>query len=204
MTSRPTRRQIAEEDQRQLKRQADFRLAADAVAAALATFDEVSAIALIGSVARPLWREVPRFQPFRRLEIELLHECGDVDLAVWVDRLDRLHALSRARTAALSRLLAETGVGVAHHQVELFLFEPGSDAYLGRLCTFGQCPKGHRDCAAPGCGRAAFLKQIEGFSLYADTLAADRCVRLYDRDGGFTLRAADIHAEGPELSEGTD
>ncbi len=149
MPSRPTRRQIEEEDRRQLNLQADFRIAADYVVDALATFDEVRAVTLIGSVARPLRREVPRFQPFRRHGIEILHECKDVDLAVWLDDLRPLHGLGRARAAALKQLFAERRIGVAHHQVELFLFEPGSDDYLGRLCTFGQCPKGHDDCGAP-------------------------------------------------------
>jgi hypothetical protein len=189
--SRPTRRQIEEADQLQLRRQAQFRLAADYVAAALAELEDVRAIALFGSVARPLEREVPRFQPFRRHGVEVLHECKDVDLAVWLDRLDRLHALARARSSALNRLLAEKGVGVAHHQVELFLFEPDTDAYLGRLCGFNQCPKGHRDCETPGCGRAPFLKQMEGFTLYADALAEGRCVRLWERERGWLARGGE-------------
>ena len=66
MPSRPTARAIAEQDSLQIRRQQDFRSAADAVADALAQFDEVEAIALFGSVARLLRRDVPRFQPFRR------------------------------------------------------------------------------------------------------------------------------------------
>lgn len=46
-----------------LQRQARFRLVADAMTEALAGFAEVAAVALIGSVARPLWWEVPRFAP---------------------------------------------------------------------------------------------------------------------------------------------
>ena len=183
--SRPTRRQVEEADQLQLRRHAEFRLAADLVAAALAKLPEVTAIALFGSVARPLWREVPRFQPFRRHGVEVLHECKDVDLAVWTDRLDGLRAFARARSDALKRLLAERNIGVAHHQVELFLFEPGSNAYLGRLCGFNACPKGHRDCDTPGCGRDPFLKQMEGFVLWPDALAEDRVVRLWDREQGW-------------------
>jgi hypothetical protein len=185
MPSRPTRKQIDEADRYQLKRQADFRLAADAVAAALSQFPEVRAIALFGSVARPLEREVPRFEPFRRHGVEILHECKDVDLAVWLDRTDGLAALGRARGQAVGRLLAETGVGVAHHQVDIFLFEPATNAYLGRLCSFGECPKGKRDCEVPGCGRAPFLKQHEGFVLYPEALEETRIVRLFDRERGW-------------------
>jgi hypothetical protein len=122
MPRRPSRRDIAEEDRLQLKQQRDFRVAADAAAAALASFPEVQKIALFGSVARPLVREVPRFQPYRRLGIEVLHECSDVDLAVWLTSVDRLRELGRARSQATSRLFDSVGVGVAHHQVDVFLF----------------------------------------------------------------------------------
>ena len=40
-----------------LARQARFRAAADLMTDALARFAEVEAVALIGSVARPLWKE---------------------------------------------------------------------------------------------------------------------------------------------------
>jgi hypothetical protein len=192
MPSRPTRRQVEEEDRHQLKRQADFRLAADAVAAALAKFEEVSAIALFGSVARPPTREVPRFDPFRRHGIEVLHECKDVDLAVWLTRLDRLAALSRARNQAVIRLHAETGVGVANHQVDVLLFEPGADAYLGRLCTYNQCPKGKPACEVPGCGRVPLLKQHEDFAIYPDALAEGRMLCLFERDRGWLAWAAEM------------
>jgi hypothetical protein len=69
-----SRVEIAEQDRYQRKRQQNFRVAADAVAAALS---EAEAIALFGSVARPLAR-VPRFQPYHRFGIEILHECKDV------------------------------------------------------------------------------------------------------------------------------
>jgi hypothetical protein len=195
MPSRPTRRQIEQEDALQLCRQAEFRLAADAVAAALAAFDEVAAIALFGSCARPLTREVPRFQPYRRLGVELLHECKDVDLAVWLDHTDRLAELGRARNRAVSDFHARTGVGVAHHQVDVFLFAPTTDAYLGRLCSYATCPKGKRECEVPGCGAIPLLKQHEDFAINRinpDALAEDRAVRLYDRAGGWLAKAAEL------------
>jgi predicted nucleotidyltransferase len=103
MSRRPTRREIAEQDQSLLLRQQNFRHAADAVAAALAQFPEVRAIALFGSVARPLWREVPRFSDYRRHRIEVWHECKDVDLAVAyrevVSLLDDLCALALSQGA---------------------------------------------------------------------------------------------------------
>jgi hypothetical protein len=187
MPRKPSRREIAGEDRRQLKQQHDFRVAADAVAAALASFPEVEKIALFGSVARPLFREVPRFQPYRRLGIEVLHECSDVDLAVWLSRVDRLRDLGRARSKTTSRLFDSAGVGVAHHQVDVFLFAVSDGRYLGRLCTFASCPKGKPDCRVPGCGATAFLKQHEGFALAADAL--DNAVILFDRSSGVQAMA---------------
>ncbi|HEY1752214.1 MAG TPA: hypothetical protein VGG29_13210 [Caulobacteraceae bacterium] len=192
MSSRPTRRQVAEADAYQLRRQADFRLAADAVAAALARFEEVRAIALFGSCARPLTREVPRFQPFRQHGVEVLHECKDVDLAVWLDHTRRLRALGRARNLAVTDLHARTGVGVAHHQVDVFLFAPTTNAYLGRLCGYAECPKGKAACQVSGCGATPFLRQHEDFAIYPDALAEGRVVRLYEREWGWVGKAAEI------------
>jgi hypothetical protein len=192
MASRPSRTEIAEQDRSQLKRQQDFRTAADAVATALCEFYEVEAIALIGSVAQPLAREVPRFQPYRRFGIEILHECKDVDLALWISRLDRLRELGRARSVAVSRLYAEKGIGVAHHQVDVFLLAANDGRYLGRLCTFAQCPKGKPECRIPGCGATAFLRQHEAFVLATDALAAGRAICLFDRRTGARGRARDL------------
>ncbi len=100
----PSRADGAREDRYQIKRQQDFRAAADAVAAALAPVPEIEKIALFGSVARPLFREVPRFQPYRRLGIEILHECKDVDLAVWLTGTGRLR-WKKSASWPISRVL---------------------------------------------------------------------------------------------------
>lgn len=181
-----------------LERQTHFRWAADAVTTAIAGLAEVDKVALVGSVARPLWREVPRFQPFRQLGVPIWHECKDIDLAVWLDRLDGLQALNRARSLAVQRLYDGMGIGVAHHQVEIFVLRAGSADYLGCLCTFGQCPKGKRECLVPGCGREPFLRQHADFAFWPSTLDEDRIMRLYDRREGILRRAADTPAEGRE------
>jgi hypothetical protein len=193
---RPTRREMDAQDRQMLDRQAQFRLAADAVTAALAGVPEVAAVALIGSVARPLWREVPRFQPFRHWGISVWHECKDVDLAVWLDRLDRLQTLNRARSLALHQLFKEKQIGVAHHQVEIFILQGEVNAYRGRLCSFSQCPKGKRECLVPGCGRDPFLQQHAGFAFWPDALAPDRIMHLYDRRRGILRRVAETPAKG--------
>src|SRR3954469_18928118 len=104
---RPTPREIAAQDCQMLDQQAQFRLAADAVTAALAGVPEVEAVALIGSVARPVWRGGPRLQPIPYRGRPGWRECRGVDLAVWLDRLDRLQALNRARSLALHQLFQE-------------------------------------------------------------------------------------------------
>ena len=60
------RAEIDEQNRYLLERQRQFRLAADIVAEAWMAFPEVWAIAVIGSVAKPLWKEVPPFREFRR------------------------------------------------------------------------------------------------------------------------------------------
>ena len=186
---------IDEENRRQIARQQDFRAAADTVVAACKTFSEIEAIALIGSVAKPLWKEVPRFRKFRRADIEIWHECADVELAVWLSSQHRLGALRQARDLALRAAYeAGSGPGVAGHQVDVFLHEPGSDRYLGRLCNYSECPKGKENCLVPGCGAVAFNKVVPDFVPSADLLAG--AVMLFDRKSGLLTRAADL--PGPE------
>lgn len=76
--------EVEEENARLLRRQGELRLAADYVAAAFADRGKVQRVALFGSVASPLEKEVPRFRRFRRAGVALWHECKDVDVAVWV------------------------------------------------------------------------------------------------------------------------
>lgn len=173
--------EIAEQDRLLLRRQQEFRAAADYVAAALARLQTVDRVALFGSVARPLRKEVPRFKRFRRAGVAVWHECKDVDLAVWLTDVSALKTLQRARGQALNALFDEAGIGVAHHQVDVFLLETGSDRYLGRLCHFGTCPKAKPECRVPGCGKALFLRQHEEFALDPRSLDPPGCVLLFDR-----------------------
>lgn len=187
------RAEIEEQNRCLLRLQHDFRRAADIVADALMTFEEVEAIAVIGSVAKSLWKEVPRFREFRRAGIEVWHECKDLDLAVWISSQLRLGALRRARDLAL-RQGYETGKGpsTANHQVEIFLIEPGTDRYLGRLCNFNECPKGKPECRVPGCGAVPFNKCVDGFVPHADLLASAPISMLYQRGKGRLRSALDL------------
>ncbi|HEY5795846.1 MAG TPA: hypothetical protein VIU82_12590 [Bosea sp. (in: a-proteobacteria)] len=191
---------ISEQNRLMLRRRHDLRMAADVVTDALSRFEDVEAIALIGSLAKPLWKEVPRFREFRRAGVEIWHECKDADLAVWLSKLDRLGDLRRARDHALrDAYAAGVGPSVAGHQVEIFLFEPGSDRYIGRLCNYSACPKGKPDCSVPRRGSVAFNKVVAGFEPHADLLAPAAHATLYRRGMGRLNSAADLPS--PEAGE---
>lgn len=183
---------IAEQNAGLLRRYREFRQAADAVAAAWRERPEVVAVALLGSLAVALWKEVPRFAPYRRARIALWHECEDVDLAVWLAHLRDLDGLRRVKDRALRELQAASGIGVASHQVDAFVLEPGTDRYLGRLCRFNRCPKGKRECLVPDCGATSFLQKHEDFRWRSESLAADRVLHLFDRATGRLARAAEL------------
>ncbi|TWT08649.1 hypothetical protein [Reyranella sp. CPCC 100927] len=191
------RADIETENNQLLRLQRDFRRAADIVVDALVAFDEVEAVAVIGSVAKPLWKEVPRFREFRREGIEVWHECKDLDLAVWISSQHRLDALRRARDRSLHQAYASgTGPGTASHQAEIFLIEPGTDRYLGRLCNFNACPKSKPQCLVPGCGAIPFNKHVDGFVPYDDLLAPATYALLYQRGRGRLRSALDLPGPG--------
>jgi hypothetical protein len=190
----PMRRaEIESQNENLLKQQRDFRRAADVVVDAWTEFAEVEAVAVIGSVARRLWKEIPRFCEFREARIEVWHECGDLDLALWISSQERLGVLRRAAGLALRDALeAGKGVRVASSQLDIFLIEPGTDRYLGRLCHFNRCPKGKRECEVPGCGAVAFNRHFPDFTPNADLLAGAESAMLYRRGQGRLRSALDL------------
>ena len=179
----PTEAELQEEDRFRLRHRESFRAAAEYVAAAFAALGFVHRVVLFGSVARPPERETPRQWRYRRTGAQLWHEIKDVDLAVWVSEVSGLKALQKARGRALNALLADRNMGVAHHQVDVFLFEPGTDRYLGRLCIFGVCPKHKPECRVAGCGASLFLRQHEHFAFDPRALGRGTVV-LFDRAMG--------------------
>jgi hypothetical protein len=189
------RSEIEQQNQLMLRRQREFRVAADVVTDAWAVFDEVRSVALIGSAAKALWKEIPRFSDFRRAGIEVWHECGDLDLALWIDSRHRLGSLRRTTAQALRAAFErEAGTSVVSQQLDVFLIEPGSDRYLGRLCSFNACPKGKRDCLVPGCGAIPFNKVIAEFKPRADLLEPAQYALLYERGAGRLRSAFDLPA----------
>ena len=61
------RARIDEQNRYLIRQQQHFRIAADVVTDAWMAFPEVSAVAVIGSVAKRLWKEIPRFAASFRL-----------------------------------------------------------------------------------------------------------------------------------------
>ncbi len=163
---------------------------------------EAEAVALFGSVAVPLWKEVPRFRTYRQAGIALWHECKDLDLALWLSSTTELGGLRKAKTRALAAMYDETGIGVASHQVDIFVLAPGTDSYLGRLCDFAHCPKHKPECLVSGCGAVSFLQQHDGFVFDPEALAPDRVIRLFDRRRGLLRKAVDAPLPEGEENDG--
>lgn len=181
--------EIAQENTAMLKRRESFRRIAELVAVGFGKLPFVRKVVLFGSVAAPPKKEVPHFRRLRRARVEIFHECKDVDLAVWTDDLTQLRALKRVvsdATNVFNQKICHQEMlpGVAHHQVDVFLFEPGTNRYLGRLCSFGQCPKGKPECAVPGCGAQPFLQLYEDFEISPRVFHEHPCVLLYQTPAG--------------------
>ncbi|HOO57250.1 MAG TPA: hypothetical protein PLN69_10530 [bacterium] len=164
-----------------IKRQREFQRAAEYVADEFSRLPEVLKVVAFGSVASPLDIEIPRFREFRRYGISIRHECKDLDLAVWLSCIDKLRELQKARGQALNRLFEVENIGVAHHQVEVFVMEPETDHFLGNLCGYAKCPKGKPDCRVEGCGDVKHLQKHEDFNLDKNALSPDRTRILFER-----------------------
>lgn len=186
----PEDEDIDEQDSLMLRRQRLFRWAAQVIALAWSESPAVQKVAAFGSVAQSLNREVPRFREFRRYRIKVLHECADLDLAVWVSSLDNLKGLKNLMAKGLAHVQDTTYGGVAHHQVDVHIFDAASGDYRGRLCIFGQCPKpGKQQCFVPRCGEQLFLQQFANYRFRRGQFAIDEPkVVLFDRASRFLVR----------------
>jgi hypothetical protein len=184
-----------EENTLMLRRQCLFRWAAQSIAAAVSALPEVQKLAAFGAVAQPLEMEVPRFREFRRRGIEILHECDDLDLAVWMTDLGRLKELQKALNRGLSLVHDTPYGGVAHHQVDVHIMDAATGAYRGRLCIFKECPKaGKRECRVPNCGAKPFLQQFQRYRFNPGQFDHEPKVILFDRASGFLVHKPKIDA----------
>jgi hypothetical protein len=108
-------------------------------------------------------------------------------------RQHRLGDLRRASSRALHKAFTSgAGISVADRQFDAFLFEPGSDRYLGRLCKFNTCPKGKWDCLVPGCGAVPFNEILPDFAPTADLLASVESAMLFRRGVGRIRSALEL------------
>jgi hypothetical protein len=177
------RRQNEDDHFRRL-RCAHFRAAAEYVALALADVPAVSRVALFGSVASR--------RRARTLSHVRVHEPKDVDLAVWIDSATDLERLRVLRSRAVNQLWNDREIGVAHHQVDVFLIDVTTGTYLGRLCCFNQCPKHKPECRTENCGKLPFLQQHDDFVFDFNALHPSQIEVLYDRDGAHVAASLDI------------
>ena len=114
-------------------------------------------------------------------------------MALWLDLQERLGQLRSAAVRALRAAHDKgTRIGVTNHQLDIFLIEPDTDRYLGRLCSFNQCPKGKPECQVTGCGAVPFNKRVAAFVPDADLLAPEHHAMLYERGAGRLRSALDL------------
>lgn len=183
-----------------LRRQRLFRWAAQAIAVSWSELPEVQMAAAFGTASQPLETEVPRFREYQRHRIEVLHECADLDLAVWLTGVHNLSGLKKAMAKGLALTHDTPYGGVAHHQVDVHVFDSASDDYRGRLCILGQCPKpGKRECRVPGCGVQPFLQQFERYHFKPALFSAAPKAILFDRAAGFLVSLPQIDAKLREV-----
>jgi hypothetical protein len=196
----PDEDDIDEQNGLMLRRQRLFRWAAQAIAVSWSELPEVQKVAAFGATSQPLDLVVPRFREFRRHRIEVLHECADLDLAVWLTEVNNLSSLKKAMARGLALTQNTPYGGVAHHQVDVHVFDNASGEYRGRLCIFGQCPKpGKRECRVPGCGAQPFLQQFERYHFKPTLFSGAAKVMLFDRAAGFLVSLPKIDAKLREV-----
>jgi len=196
----PDETEIAENTSLMIRKQYLFRWGAQSVAIAMSRLPEVRKVAAFGAIARPLRMQVPRFSKFRRYKIEIPHECADIDLAVWLDHFSRLKELKRALSEGLKPLQDTPYGGIAHHQVDVHVFDGVSGLYQGRACIFGQCPKpGRRECRVPNCGEKPFLQQFDDYRFNDARFEREPKVTLFDRADGYLVRPPRVEDAKPSI-----
>jgi hypothetical protein len=179
--------QAKEQNEYSLRRWREFRLTAEYIAGALCEIPQVKKIALFGSIVRQPKKEKTRFWKFRKIGAEIYHHCQDIDIAVWLDMPAPLRLFQQIISRTVKKLADEHKSRVAHHQVDVFFVEPGTNKYLGRLCVFSTCPKKDKmKCKiTPHCGEIPFLEQIQDFVMNPDDYAGGNAIILFDKPQKF-------------------
>ena len=85
-----------------------------------------------------------------------MHECMDVDLAVWMSDLENLKSVQKARDRVLNKFQEERQFGVAHHQAEAFILEPGLIDIWNASAPTGNVPKTNESALSPIAGDFGF------------------------------------------------
>ena len=177
-----TRGEIAKEDLSMLRRQDQFRKAARLLTTKLAEMSAVKKVVLFGSVALPLWKEVPPHARLHARRIKVFHECRNIDLAVWVSTPSIADTIRRAHSSVVKELLDnEVHFGIAHHFFSTHLIDDVTGKYHGMVCHFGQCPKRKVECQVPGCGEHQFVRVLPGFRLKPERLHMLNSQVLFER-----------------------
>lgn len=185
--------EIAKEDKRMLRRQADFRKAAGLLTQRLAEMPEVCEVRLFGSVALPLWKEVSCHSRLRRRGISVYHQCNNIDMAVWVTSPEGANRMRKTCSQVVQELNErEIHLSIAHHTFCLHLVDASEHRYLGMVCHYSQCPKHKPACAVPGCGAHKFVQILPWFRLKPERLDAFNSQILFRREG-FGEGAADAN-----------
>jgi hypothetical protein len=178
-----TRGEIAREDLCMLRRQDQFRKAARLLTKKLADMPPVRKVVLFGSVALPLWKEVPMHSRMHSRRIKIFHECENIDLAVWVSTPSIAATIRRAHSAVVNELLDnEVHFEIAHHFFSTHLIDDLTGKYHGMVCHYGQCPKRQKEvCRVPGCGEHKFVRVLPGFRLKPERLHTHNSQVLFER-----------------------
>ena len=174
--------EIHEEDQNMLRRHENFRKAARVLTRRLAEMPDVQKVLLFGSVALPLWKEVPRFARLRSRQMKVFHECNNIDLAVWVTSSEIAPDIRRAHAATVKELVDnDIHFSIAHHHFSTHLIDQSTGAYLGMVCHYNQCPKHKPACQVPGCGASKFVQVLPWFKLKPQRLNTHNSQVLFER-----------------------
>lgn len=177
--------EIHEEDMAMLRRQSGFRKAATLLAERLGQMEEVVSVVLFGSVALPLWKEVPRFFRLRQSRIMVYHECANIDLAIRVTHAGRAGSMRKVCSDLIRELVDhDIHLSIANHHFCLHLIDAGTNRYLGMVCHYNQCPKHKDPCRVPGCGVTKFVRILPWFRFKPERLNPHNSFSLFDRGDG--------------------